>query len=402
VILLSIVGARPQFVKIGPLVRAIESHNARLPAATIEHRILHTGQHYDAAMSDIFFAELDLPCAWVHLGVGSGSHGVQSAAMLAGIERVLQRERPDVAVVYGDTNSTLAGALAASKLGVPCAHVEAGLRSFDRRMPEEINRVVADHVCDALLAPTANAMQNLAGEGLAARAVLTGDLMYDSASHYRPLAQQRRSVLSRLGLEAGGYGMVTLHRAENTDDLARLQTLLEILNDIAAEEVPLVFPLHPRTAARLRDALPGWRAHPRLVLVDPLAYLDNLALLAHARVVLTDSGGLQKEAMFLGCPCVTLRTETEWIETLDAGANVLAGSDPARIRSAVRSWAGRYPSGGASFSPDGAAAFGAGQAAQRIVQALLELASGKRVEPTPDARDANVGRMPITPEGVRG
>jgi UDP-N-acetylglucosamine 2-epimerase len=370
--LLSIVGARPQFVKIAPLVRAIGKHNARQPAAVIEHRILHTGQHYSKGLSDVFFVELDLPAVWAQLGVGSGSHGQQTGAMLTGIERVLAQHRPDLAVVYGDTNSTLAGALAASKLGVPCVHVEAGLRSFNRRMPEEINRIVADHLCDALLAPTTTAMGHLAREGLASRAVLTGDLMYDSVRHHAPAALARHAVLATLGLEAGAYGLVTLHRAENTDDAGRLEALLQAFNAIADDGLRLVFPLHPRTANRIRAALPDWRAHPRLLLLDPLGYLDNLALLMHARVALTDSGGLQKEAMFVGCPCITLRNETEWAETLDAGANVLAGTDQAAIRAAVWFWAARHPRGSADFSR-AAAAFGGGRASERIVEALLNL-----------------------------
>ncbi len=361
--LISIVGARPQFVKVAAVVRALERHRGD----AIEHRILHTGQHYDASMSDTFFAELDLPEAAFDLGVGSDTHARQTAAMLSGIEQVLGQERPDVAIVYGDTNSTLAGALAAAKLGIATAHVESGLRSFDRRMPEEINRTVADHVCDLLLAPTANAMRNLTREGLAQRSVLTGDLMYDVVLECRADAERSCAIVTRLRLEPGNFGVVTLHRAQNTDDPGRLVTLVDTLNRIAAEEMPLVFPLHPRTAARLKALAPSWQPHSRLLVIEPVGYYDSLRLLSNARVVLTDSGGLQKEAFFLGCPCITLRAETEWVETLEADANVLADADPARIRAALARWTALYPRGRADFSAQARAAFGSGDAAQRIV-----------------------------------
>jgi UDP-GlcNAc3NAcA epimerase len=290
--------------------------------------------------------------------------------MLTGIERVLEHEQPDVVVLYGDTNSTLAGALAAVKLHLPVAHVEAGLRSFNRIMPEEINRIASDHVSDLLLAPTPTAMHNLEREGLGARSVLTGDIMYDSVLHYRAVADRTSTILSRLQLPPGEYGMVTIHRAENTDDQERMAALLSTLNELAAKRFPLVFALHPRTAARLKTTLPGWLPHPRLQMIDPVGYLDSLALLANARVALTDSGGLQKEALFVGCPCVTLRAETEWVETLAGGANVLVGADPDRIRSAVDAFTAVYPRGNANFSLQTEGAFGRGDAAMNIIQAL--------------------------------
>jgi len=368
--LLSIVGARPQFIKLAPLVRAIDRHNSQRGTPRLEHRILHTGQHYDTGMSDIFFEELDLPVADFRLGVGSGTHAVQTASMLTGIERVLEHERPDVVVIFGDTNSTLAGALAAAKLNLPTAHGEAGLRSFNRRMPEETNRIVSDHVSDLLLAPTPAAMKNLEHEGLRARSVWTGDIMYDSVLHYRSIARRTSTVLTRLRLESGDYGLVTIHRAENTDDRSRMHALLSTLNDIAADRVPLVLPLHPRTAARLRAMLPDWHPHPQLHVIDPVGYLDSLALLGAARIALTDSGGLQKEAMFVGCPCVTLRAETEWVETLAAGANVLTDADPVRIHEAVETFCTRYPGGNADFSTQAAATFGRGDAAANILREL--------------------------------
>ena len=399
--LLSIVGARPQFIKLAPLVRAIDRYNGQRASAGVEHRILHTGQHYDTGMADIFFEELDLPVADFRLGVGSGTHAVQTAAMLTGIERVLEHERPDVTVIFGDTNSTLAGALVAAKLHLPTAHVEAGLRSFNRRMPEETNRVVSDHVSDLLLAPTSAAMKNLEDEGLRARSVWTGDIMYDSVLHYRSVAQRSSTVLARLGLEPGSYGLVTIHRAENTDDRWRMQALLSTLNDIASERMPLVLPLHPRTAARLRAILPDWCAHPRLRVIEPVGYLDSLALLGAARIALTDSGGLQKEAMFVGCPCVTLRAETEWVETLTAGANVLTDADPARIHEAVDIFSERYPLGHADFSAQAEAAFGRGDAASSILRELERFCASRS---TPGARPAPASTgtpAHITIEGVR-
>jgi UDP-GlcNAc3NAcA epimerase len=391
--LISIVGARPQFIKLAPLAREIDRHNALDGALPIEHRIVHTGQHYDVGMSDVFFDELDLPVADFKLPSCPGSHAQQTAAIVSGVERVLEQEQPDVVGVYGDTNSTLAGALAATKLHMTVAHVEAGLRSFNRRMPEEINRLVADHVSDVLLAPTPTAMQNLAAEGLVSRSVFTGDLMYDNVLHYRDVIERSPKVLSRLGLTAGEYGLVTFHRANNTDDRARLLALLTVLNEIAAKTLSLVFPLHPRTATRMHALLPGWRAHPQLQLVEPVGYLDTLTLLNNARVALTDSGGLQKEAFFLGCPCVTLRSETEWIETIDAAANILADAEPARIRSAVASWGERYAHGRADFSPAVGAAFGHGDAARRILAELLRLQNGSpevpdhTLAPGPEAVD---------------
>lgn len=370
--LLSIVGARPQFVKIAPFARAIEQRKAR-GENDLEHILVHTGQHYDAAMSDIFFAELDLPEAHFNLGVGSGLHGSQTGLMLAGIEQVLLEAKPDVVVVYGDTNSTLAGALASTKLRIPVAHVEAGLRSFRREMPEEINRIVADHVCDLLLAPTLTAMKNLAVEALDARAALTGDIMVDAVLHYRKLAGQCSSVGARLGIQLGSYGLVTVHRAENTDDLDRLRCLLTAFNQIAESGLTLVFPVHPRTRQRIRSELVDWTPQFRLKLIDPVGYLDMLWLLDHAFVTLTDSGGLQKEAFFLGCPCVTLRDETEWVETVDLGGNILAGADAAKIGAALDRWQALGCNGRVKLSQAASEAFGQGGASVKILDSLIRL-----------------------------
>jgi UDP-N-acetylglucosamine 2-epimerase len=367
--LLSVVGARPQFVKLAPLVRALDRHHA----GRIEHFIVHTGQHYDSGMSDIFFAELELPDAAVNLGVGSGPHGWQTGRMLEQIEEAVLRWCPDLVLTYGDTNSTVAGALVAAKLHVPVAHVEAGVRSLNRCMPEEINRVVADHASDLLLAPTPTAVANLEREGLAQRTLLTGDIMYDAIVVNRDLAVQRSSLIRDLGLINGGYGLVTIHRAENTDDAARLDALLTSLNAIAAEELPLVFPVHPRTRRLIEARGHAWAPHRRLSLLDPIGYLDILALAADARLVLTDSGGLQKEAFFLGCPVVTLRDETEWVETVQCGGNIVTGVDSVAILNAVRTWQARLPTGHGDFSAGVRAAFGDGHAAERIIDAVLAL-----------------------------
>jgi UDP-GlcNAc3NAcA epimerase len=366
----SIVGARPQFVKLAPLERSFERRGG-LGGKPIEHIIVHTGQHYDAGMSDIFFRELEIPRATFNLGVGSGRHGSQTGQMLEKIEQVLLETAPDIVVTYGDTNSTVAGALAASKLHLRAAHVEAGVRSFNRRMPEEINRVIADHVSDLLLAPTPTAMDNLRQEGLSARAVWTGDVMYDAVLAHHELADNTSDILQRLALVPGSYGLVTIHRAENTDDTTRLKALLTVLNDIAATTLPVVFPLHPRTREVLRAKFPGWSAHQRLQLIDPLGYLDMLSLVSHAQLTLTDSGGLQKEAFFLGCRCITLREETEWVETIHAGGNILTGVEPNAVRAAVSTWQSRLAADKAVFASEATALFGDGQAADKIRDALL-------------------------------
>jgi UDP-GlcNAc3NAcA epimerase len=313
---LTVVGARPQFIKARPV-------SAALTTAGITEFLLHTGQHYDPAMSDNFFAELGLRAPDANLGVGSGPHGAQTARMLAGIEEHLLAVRPDWLLIYGDTNSTVAGALAAAKLHIPVAHVEAGLRSHNRRMPEEVNRVVADHLSTRLYCPSAEAAANLAAEGIARGVHIVGDVMHDALRHFLPLATARSTILADLGLDTGAYHVATLHRAELTDDPDLLQSVLHTLGSLSK---PVVLPLHPRTRARL-DAL-RWSnpAENRLRLVEPLGYLDMLRLVSACDRVLTDSGGLQKEAYWLGRPCITLRAETEWVETVAAGWNHLVGT----------------------------------------------------------------------------
>ena len=368
----SIVGARPQFIKIAPIARAIAAGHL---GNGVDHQIIHTGQHYDARMSDIFFSELALPRASVNLGVGSSSHGSQTGQMLVELEHSLLDLKPDLVIVYGDTNSTLAAALAAVKLHIPVAHVEAGLRSFNREMPEEINRIVADHVCDLLLAPTQTAVANLKVEGLANRTDFTGDVMHDAVLFYREEALRRSTVMEKFALARNRYAVATLHRAENTNDPTRLRRLLDAFNSVASRHLPIVFPVHPRTAQRIKHELADWNAHANLRMIEPVGYLDMIALVDNAAVALTDSGGLQKEAFFLGCPCVTLRVETEWEETVKCSANILAGSDASAIQDAVSDFRRRYPEGKADFSAAARAAFGDGNAAENICRSLVKFLS---------------------------
>lgn len=320
--LLTVIGARPQFIKASAVSRAIQAENAN--GADLREVIVHTGQHFDANMSKVFFEELSIPEPDYHLGIASLGHGAMTGRMLEAIESVLQKEKPDMMLVYGDTNSTLAGALAAAKLHVPVAHVEAGLRSFNKRMPEEVNRILTDHVSDLLFCPTQTAVDNLAGEGITGGVHLVGDVMFDVTLHYRELAAQSHS-LERWGVTEKGYALCTVHRAENTDDATRLQGILAALRDIA-EEVPVILPLHPRTR-KIIDALGQPEALRGLTVLEPLSYLEMLRLEMSAKVILTDSGGVQKEAFFHRVPCITLRDETEWVETVEMGWNVLVGAD---------------------------------------------------------------------------
>jgi UDP-N-acetylglucosamine 2-epimerase (non-hydrolysing) len=309
---LSVVGARPQFVKLAPVA-------AELARTSHEHVIVHTGQHYDTAMSEVFFHGLEIPAPDVHLGVGSGSHGVQTGAILGAMDAVVAEHRPDWVLVYGDTNSTLAGALAAVKLHVPVAHLEAGLRSFNRLMPEEHNRVLTDHAADLLLAPTQVAMDHLAREGLAQRSRLVGDVMTDVCFRVRDAVASREPALPP-GLDgAGGYLLATLHRAENTDDPRRLAALVEALQGLP---LPVLLLAHPRLVARAATA--GITlAYGAVHQLPPAPYDELVSLVLHSRGVVTDSGGLQKEAFLLGRTCTTLRAETEWVETLENGWNVI-------------------------------------------------------------------------------
>jgi len=344
----SVVGARPQFIKAATVSRHLRRAHQEV--------LVHTGQHYDAQLSDVFFAQLDLPAPDHHLGVGSAPHGRQTAQMLERLEDVLLQEKPERVLVYGDTNSTLAGALAAVQLHIPLAHVEAGLRSYDRRMPEEINRILTDHCADLLFCPSATAVQNLAREGITAGVHLVGDVMYDSLLQQLPDERAAQEALSQQGLSPREYLLVTVHRAANTDDPARLGAILQALAELP---LPVVFPIHPRTRKAIAAA--GLSLAPSIHLREPLGYRDMLVLERYARTILTDSGGVQKEAFFLGVPCVTLREETEWPETVECGWNVLAGADPERIVAAAKRPA---PQGERPLL------FGDGHAAEKIVRSL--------------------------------
>lgn len=320
--ILTVVGARPQFIKAWPVSQA-------LARAGLTEFLVHTGQHYDDKMSEVFFRELGIPQPGINLEVGSGSHGQQTGTIMQKLEPVVVAQRPDAVLVYGDTNSTLAAAVVAVKLDVPIVHVEAGLRSFNRRMPEEHNRVLTDHCSSLLLCPTPTAVTNLAREGLTRGVHLVGDVMLDALHAARDRAGSPGELA---GLPAGQYLLATIHRAENTDDPALLR---EIFQGLEALPLPVVLPAHPRLRTRLERA--GLTARPeRIRLIEPLSYLEMVRALAGARGVLTDSGGLQKEAFWLGVPCITLREETEWIETLANGANRLAGASAARIQETAR------------------------------------------------------------------
>ncbi len=372
--LMQVVGARPQFVKLAPVCRAIEA--ARTRGAAIENLIVHTGQHYDPSMSDVFFKELDLPRADLHLGVGSGSHGQQTGRMLEKLEFAFLERRPDLVLTYGDTNSTLAATLAAAKLHLPLAHVEAGLRSFNRRMPEETNRIVADHLSELLFAPTPESMRNLANEGLGARALQVGDVMLEAIRTYTPIAQSISQVLEKLGLKKGDYLVATLHRAENTP-AERLKPLLGALGRIGTKNRPIVLPMHPRTSKSILDAGLVLPERGGLRTIEPQGYLDMICLVANCRIVLTDSGGLQKEAFFLGRPCVTLREETEWVETAESGGNLIAGTDAGKIVDAVSQWDAILARGEPDFSNAVRNAFGDGTASAQIVARILDFLSGR-------------------------
>ena len=314
--ILTIVGARPQFVKAAVVSKSMVAHDIR-------ETMVHTGQHYDPSMSDVFFEELETPAPAHHLAIGSGRHGVQTGRMLERIEQIILDERPDRVLVYGDTNSTLAGALAASKLHVPIDHVEAGLRSFNRRMPEELNRVVTDHLSSMLFAPTTAAVANLAREGITGdQVVLSGDVMFDATIAASEIAARRSTIIDRLELTPGGYILATIHRAENTDDPALLESIFRSLAEVS-ESCPVVLPLHPRTGKALARADLLDFATERLRIREPLGYLDMTRLESSARAIATDSGGVQKEAFFHQVPCVTLRTETEWVELVEMGWNTI-------------------------------------------------------------------------------
>lgn len=323
---MTIVGARPQFVKAAMVSRAL----AMRPE--FEEIIIHTGQHFDSNMSDVFFDELEIPVPRYNLGIGGGSHGENTGRALEAVEKVIQDEKPALVLVYGDTDSTLAGALAAAKLCIPVAHVEAGLRSFNRRMPEEVNRVVTDHVSTLLFVPSQTAARNLAHEGIDGTKVhFVGDVMFDAVRMFSEVAACRSRILDELALKSKDYVLVTVHRKENTDDYVRLKSIVDGLNQC---ESPVVLPLHPRTQKRLAEV--GLRLNPGIRVIEPVGYLDMQWLEHNARMIATDSGGVQKEAFFHGVPCLTLRDETEWVELIESGFNRLVGADEAKIVAGLR------------------------------------------------------------------
>lgn len=351
---LTIVGARPQFIKAAAVSREILRHPGQ-----VEEVMVHTGQHYDPNMSQVFFDELHIPAPRYNLEIGGGSHGAMTGRMLEGIERILVDEQPDWVLIYGDTNSTLAGALAAVKLHIPVAHVEAGLRSFNKHMPEEINRILADRVSRLLLCPTQGAVENLQREGIEQGVHNVGDVMFDVALYYRERAKSQSRILAQLRVDPGQYALATCHRAENTDDPRRLGEIMAAFCDIA-QQMPVVLPLHPRTRKMLQhhgltDLLKS------LHVIEPLPFLDMLALELSAKVILTDSGGMQKEAYFCGVPCITLRDETEWVETVQLGFNQLVGAHREAIVMAAEN---------STMPQECTHVYGEGRAAELIVSSL--------------------------------
>ena len=384
--LLNIIGARPQIIKAAAISRAIRTQFA----GEVEEHILHTGQHYDANMSEVFFRELGIPEPDYNLHVGSGSHGVQTAKMIEGVEAVLTGQHYDGIIVYGDTNSTLAAAVAASKIHVPVFHVEAGLRSFNMSMPEEINRIVCDQLSSVLFTPTQTGLKNLQAEGFPVgegvqgkvygvrkfadgreqRVVLSGDVMYDNSMYFSAMADRQSDIIERLGLSYRKFVLATIHRPANTDNPENLRTIFRALNDIASKGMDVVLPLHPRTRQRLESLTPNpfpegqGRMSRRIKIIEPASFFEIIRLEKNAAIVMTDSGGVQKEAFFYGTPCVILRPETEWVEIVEAGAGIIADADYDRIMAAYEQLVNKpvaFP-----------ALFGDGHASEKIIKEILD------------------------------
>ena len=373
--LLTIIGARPQIIKAAAISRAIREKFA----GQVEEHILHTGQHYDANMSEVFFRELGIPEPDYNLHVGSGSHGVQTARIIEGIEAVLTEQHYDGVIVYGDTNSTLAAAVAASKIHVPVFHVEAGLRSFNMSMPEEINRIVCDQLSSVLFTPTLTGLRNLEAEGFSSiksrvrfangkgqKIVLSGDVMYDNSMYFSAMADVQSDIIERLGLKSRQFVLATIHRPANTDNEENLRSIFRALNDIADKGMDVVLPLHPRTRARLNELKnEGMKElmSERVRIIEPASFFEIIRLEKNAAVVMTDSGGVQKEAFFYGTPCVILRPETEWVEIVEAGAGIIADADYDRIMAAYEAMVNKpvaFP-----------ALFGDGKAGEKIVKEII-------------------------------
>lgn len=364
--IVTIVGARPQFVKAAMVSRAIQEYNRLAGALQIEELLLHTGQHYDENMSRIFFSDMHIPEPTWQLHCGQALHGAMTGQMLAGIEERLIESRPDAVLVYGDTNSTLAGALAAAKLHIPVVHVEAGLRSFNRAMPEEINRVLTDHIATLLCCPTQTAIAHLQEEGIREGVYHVGDVMYDAALLFGRLADEKSVIMDQLQLQSKAFRLCTVHRAENTDSEERMQQIISALLQMATPQCPLVLPLHPRTRRCLEayHLLTSLEQHKDIRLTAPLGFLDMVALEKQALTILTDSGGVQKEAYFHHTPCVTLREETEWVETVEAGWNRLAGYQTRSILDGVNHQPGQRHE---------ISDYGTGEASDKIVRLICEV-----------------------------
>jgi len=363
--IITVVGARPQFIKAAAVSRAIEEFNQTVSTGErIEEVLVHTGQHYDDNMSDVFFKEMQIPVPRYHLGIGGGTHGAMTGRMLESLEGLMLEEKPDVVLVYGDTNSTLAGALAAAKLHIPVAHVEAGLRSFNMQMPEEVNRILTDRVSHWLFCPTETAVNNLkregVGEWLGVQVHNVGDVMYDAALFYRKQARAGQTVAELLERCRDGFYMVTVHRQENTDDAGRLMNIMTALKEIA-EKTPVILPIHPRTKKELTGTGIGIE---NIVCIDPVGYFDMICLLDNCRAVFTDSGGVQKEAYFFRKPCITLRDETEWVELVEHGYNCLVGAERERIIVAEKEFVQQVRDYSISL-------YGDGRAGEKIIELII-------------------------------
>lgn len=347
----TVIGARPQFIKAAPVSKVLRREFNEI--------LIHTGQHYDNNMSAIFFDELNIPKPDYNLGIGSGGHGKMTGEMLTKLEEIYLKEKPDYVLVYGDTNSTLAGALAASKLIIPVIHIEAGLRSFNMSMPEEQNRILTDHISSLLFAPTETAMKNINKEGLKEKGINVGDVMYDAVLNFTKLANDKSTIVKELDLKSGEYILTTIHRAENTDDINRLKNIIDALN---STEKKIVLPIHPRTKKYIQEY--GLEFGDNIKCIDPVGYLDMISLESNASKIVTDSGGVQKEAYFMDKPCITMRDETEWVETVNVGWNIIVGTDKEKILNAINEF---------EVPKDKPNIFGEGKAAEKILENLLKL-----------------------------
>lgn len=346
--ILTVVGARPQFIKAAAVSNIIRNEH--------EEILVHTGQHYDENMSKIFFEELKIPRPNYNLGVGSGGHGTQTGAMLMQLEDLYMKEKPDMVLVYGDTNSTFAGALCASKLLIPVAHIEAGLRSFNMNMPEEQNRILTDHISKYLFVPTTSAVKNLSREGITNGVHNVGDVMYDATLNFTEISKEKSKIMEKLNLSQEEFILTTIHRAENTNDINRLRNIIEALNESGQK---IILPLHPRTKKYMDDY--GLNFSDNIKIIEPVGYLDMISLEMHCKKIVTDSGGVQKEAFFMNKPCITMRDETEWVETVENGWNIIVGTDKAKILDGI-----------VNFIPNKAQTniFGDGHAAEKILEII--------------------------------